>query len=75
METAPPAVISGTSPLSRYEDLLSWVEAVLSAQGLDHQAVRQALLRLSEPVQVEDVRREQRASGAEIELQDSRSSR
>uniref|UniRef100_H2SBI7 tRNA-splicing endonuclease subunit Sen2 n=1 Tax=Takifugu rubripes TaxID=31033 RepID=H2SBI7_TAKRU len=61
------------SPLSRYKDLLDWVEAILSAQGLDQQAVRRALLRLSEPVKMENIRPEtggeDRAGGSEMELE------
>lgn len=53
--------------------------AILSAQGLNQQAVSQALLRLSEPVKVEDIRmafgEDKLAGGAEVELEDSRSSR
>uniref|UniRef100_A0A674NWE6 tRNA-intron lyase n=1 Tax=Takifugu rubripes TaxID=31033 RepID=A0A674NWE6_TAKRU len=58
---------------SRYKDLLDWVEAILSAQGLDQQAVRRALLRLSEPVKMENIRPEtggeDRAGGSEMELE------
>ncbi|CAJ1051233.1 tRNA-splicing endonuclease subunit Sen2 [Xyrichtys novacula] len=43
---------------SRYEELLSWAGSVLYAQGLDEDAVNQTLLGLSQPVDVEDVRRE-----------------
>lgn len=75
-EPASLPVMFPTSSLSRYQFLLSWAEALLSAQGLDQQAVRQALLRLSEPVRVEDIRLEvgeqQLAGGSE---EGSRSSR
>lgn len=54
------------------------MEAILSAQGLDKQAVSQALLRLSEPVRMENVRPqlggEDQAAGSEMELEDTRSS-
>ncbi|KAF1392338.1 hypothetical protein PFLUV_G00051750 [Perca fluviatilis] len=43
---------------SRYEELLRWAGASLSAQGLDEDAVNQTLLSLSQPVKMEDVRRE-----------------
>lgn len=42
----------------RYEELFRWAGAALSAQGLDEQAVSKALLRLSQPVEMEEVRRE-----------------
>ncbi|XP_040889987.1 tRNA-splicing endonuclease subunit Sen2 [Toxotes jaculatrix] len=45
-------------PQSRYEELLRWARAALSAQGVDDEAVTQTLLRLSQPVEMEDVRRE-----------------
>ncbi|KAM9408511.1 tRNA-splicing endonuclease subunit Sen2 [Pholidichthys leucotaenia] len=41
---------------SRYEELLRWAGTTLSAQGLDEEAVSQTLLKLSQPVEVEDVR-------------------
>ncbi|KAL6112307.1 tsen2 [Pungitius sinensis] len=43
---------------SRYEELLRWAGSTLSAQGLDEDAVNQTLLSLSQPVEMEDVRRE-----------------
>ncbi|XP_017260317.3 tRNA-splicing endonuclease subunit Sen2 [Kryptolebias marmoratus] len=43
---------------SRYEELLRWATATLSAQGLDEEAVSQTLLSLTQPVKMEDVRRE-----------------
>ncbi|XP_038551347.1 tRNA-splicing endonuclease subunit Sen2 [Micropterus salmoides] len=43
---------------SRYDELLRWAGSMLSAQGLDDEAVNQTLLRLSQPVEMEDVRRE-----------------
>ncbi|XP_034548356.1 tRNA-splicing endonuclease subunit Sen2 [Notolabrus celidotus] len=43
---------------SRYEELLRWAGSTLSAQGLDEEAVSQTVLRLSQPVDMEDVRRE-----------------
>lgn len=42
----------------RYEELFRWARAALSAQGLDEQAVSKILLRLSQPVEMEEVRRE-----------------
>ncbi|XP_031707566.1 tRNA-splicing endonuclease subunit Sen2 [Anarrhichthys ocellatus] len=48
---------------SRYEELLRWAGSALSAQGLDEDAVNQTVLSLSQPVEMEDVRRE--ASGGE----------
>lgn len=42
----------------RYEELLRWATAALSAQGLDEEAVSQTLLSLTRPVKMEDVRRE-----------------
>lgn len=42
----------------RYEELFRWARAALSAQGLDEQAVSKTLLRLSQPVEMEEVRRE-----------------
>lgn len=42
----------------RYEELSRWAAAALSAQGLDEQAVGKTLLRLSQPVEMEEVRRE-----------------
>lgn len=42
----------------RYEELFRWARAALSAQGLDEQAVNKTLLRLSQPVEMEEVRRE-----------------
>uniref|UniRef100_A0A4W6FFQ3 tRNA-splicing endonuclease subunit Sen2 n=1 Tax=Lates calcarifer TaxID=8187 RepID=A0A4W6FFQ3_LATCA len=41
-----------------YEELLRWARSALSTQGLDEEAVSQTLLRLSQPVEMEDVRRE-----------------
>ncbi|XP_034388021.1 tRNA-splicing endonuclease subunit Sen2 [Cyclopterus lumpus] len=43
---------------SRYDELLRWAGSVLSAQGLDEDAVNQTLLSLARPVEMEDVRRE-----------------
>uniref|UniRef100_A0AAQ6IUX4 Uncharacterized protein n=1 Tax=Anabas testudineus TaxID=64144 RepID=A0AAQ6IUX4_ANATE len=43
---------------SRYEELLRWAGTALSAQGLDEETVSQMLLQLSQPVEMEDVRRE-----------------
>ncbi|GAA6233081.1 tRNA-splicing endonuclease subunit Sen2 [Lates japonicus] len=43
---------------SRYDELLRWAGSALSTQGLDEEAVSQTLLRLSQPVEMEDVRRE-----------------
>ncbi|XP_071351420.1 tRNA-splicing endonuclease subunit Sen2 [Trachinotus anak] len=43
---------------SRYEELLRWARAALSAQGLDDEAVSQTLLKLSQPVEMEDVKKE-----------------
>ncbi|KAM4588868.1 tRNA-splicing endonuclease subunit Sen2 [Odontesthes bonariensis] len=43
--------------LSRYEELLRWAEAALSAQGLDEEAANQTMLRLTQAVDLEDVRR------------------
>lgn len=55
------------------------MEAILSAQGLDKQAVSQALLSLSEPVRMENIRPqfggEDQAAGSEMELEDTGSSR
>lgn len=42
----------------RYEELLRWATASLSAQGLDEEAVNQTLLVLTQPVKMEDVRNE-----------------
>lgn len=54
------------------------MEAILSAQGLDQQAVTQAMLSLSEPVNMEDLRPEdgdaKPAGGSEMESEDTRSS-
>ncbi|XP_070703482.1 tRNA-splicing endonuclease subunit Sen2 [Pempheris klunzingeri] len=44
--------------LSRYDELLRWAGGTLSAQGLDEEAVKQTLLTLSRPVDMEDVRTE-----------------
>ncbi|XP_068450701.1 tRNA-splicing endonuclease subunit Sen2 isoform X2 [Clinocottus analis] len=44
---------------SRYEELLGWARSALSARGLDEDAVNQTLLSLSQPVGMEDVRREE----------------
>lgn len=61
------------TPLSRYKELLNWVEAILSAQGLDQQAVGQALLRLSAPVKMDNLRPEaggeDLAGGSAMELE------
>ncbi|XP_059185454.1 tRNA-splicing endonuclease subunit Sen2 [Centropristis striata] len=43
---------------SRYDELLRWAGASLSAQGLDEEVVSQTLLSISQPVTMEDVRRE-----------------
>uniref|UniRef100_A0A8D3A068 tRNA-splicing endonuclease subunit Sen2 n=1 Tax=Scophthalmus maximus TaxID=52904 RepID=A0A8D3A068_SCOMX len=43
---------------SRYEEMLRWAEAALVAQGLDGEAVSQILSSISQPVEMEDVRRE-----------------
>ncbi|XP_070759342.1 tRNA-splicing endonuclease subunit Sen2 [Enoplosus armatus] len=43
---------------SRYDELLRWASSALSAQGLDEEAVNQTLLRLSQPVDMEDLKRE-----------------
>ncbi|XP_060897578.1 tRNA-splicing endonuclease subunit Sen2 isoform X2 [Labrus mixtus] len=48
---------------SRYDELLKWAGATLSAQGLDEDSVNQTLLRISQPVDMEDVRR--RVGGGE----------
>ncbi|KAK1901762.1 tRNA-splicing endonuclease subunit Sen2 [Dissostichus eleginoides] len=40
---------------SRYDELLRWAGASLSAQGLDEAAVSQTLLSVSQPVEMEDV--------------------
>ncbi|XP_051249764.1 tRNA-splicing endonuclease subunit Sen2 isoform X2 [Dicentrarchus labrax] len=42
----------------RYEELLRWAGSALFAQGLDKEAVNQTLLGLSQPMGMEDVRRE-----------------
>ncbi|XP_026163869.1 tRNA-splicing endonuclease subunit Sen2 isoform X2 [Mastacembelus armatus] len=42
---------------SRYEELLRWAGAALSAEGLDEEAVSQILLGLSQPVEMEDLRK------------------
>ncbi|KAM4613375.1 tRNA-splicing endonuclease subunit Sen2 isoform 2-T12 [Polymixia lowei] len=42
---------------SKYEQLLNWSIGTLLAQGLDEEAVNQTLLRLSQPVELEDQRR------------------
>ncbi|XP_051804154.1 tRNA-splicing endonuclease subunit Sen2 [Acanthochromis polyacanthus] len=44
--------------LARYQELLRWAGATLSAQGLDEEAVNQTLLKLSQPVGMEDLRGE-----------------
>lgn len=54
-----------TFALHRYEDLIRWAKAVLSAQGLDEDAVSQTLLRLSQPIEMEHVRREMGGSQEE----------
>ncbi|XP_042259529.1 tRNA-splicing endonuclease subunit Sen2 [Thunnus maccoyii] len=51
-------------PQSRYEELLRWAASALAAQGLDEEAVNQTLLRLSQPVEMEAVRREVGGGGA-----------
>ncbi|XP_047438014.1 tRNA-splicing endonuclease subunit Sen2 isoform X2 [Mugil cephalus] len=38
----------------RYEELLRWAGTALSAQGLDDEAVNQTLLRLSQPIEMEE---------------------
>uniref|UniRef100_A0A3P8U207 tRNA-splicing endonuclease subunit Sen2 n=1 Tax=Amphiprion percula TaxID=161767 RepID=A0A3P8U207_AMPPE len=43
---------------ARYEELLRWAGATLSAQGLDEEAVNQTLLQLSQPIGTEDLRGE-----------------
>ncbi|XP_029358326.1 tRNA-splicing endonuclease subunit Sen2 [Echeneis naucrates] len=43
---------------SRYKELLRWAGAALSSQGLDDDAVSQTLHRLSQPVEMEEVKRE-----------------
>ncbi|XP_041804950.1 tRNA-splicing endonuclease subunit Sen2 isoform X2 [Chelmon rostratus] len=43
---------------SRYDELLRWAGSALSAQGLDEEAVNQSLLRLSQPVEMKNVRTE-----------------
>lgn len=48
----------------RYEELLRWAEADLSSQGLDEEAVSQALLALTEAVELEDERKEE--GGGEV---------
>ncbi|XP_044074647.1 tRNA-splicing endonuclease subunit Sen2 [Siniperca chuatsi] len=50
---------------SRYDELLRWAGSALSAQGLDEEAVSQTLLRLCQPVETEDVRRENGQRGEE----------
>ncbi|KAM6927446.1 tRNA-splicing endonuclease subunit Sen2 [Xenentodon cancila] len=52
---------------SKYEELLRWAKAALSAQGLDQEAVSQTLSRLTQAVEVDDVRREM--GGPEEELE------
>lgn len=42
----------------RYEELLRWAGSALSAQGLDEEAVSQTMVKLSQPVEMEEVRRE-----------------
>ncbi|TKS65697.1 tRNA-splicing endonuclease subunit [Collichthys lucidus] len=49
----------------RYDELLRWAESALSAQGLDEDTVNQTLLRLSQTVEMEDVRRELEGGGEE----------
>ena len=39
--------------------MLKWAGAALFAQGLDDEAVSQILTKLSQPVEMEDVRREE----------------
>ncbi|XP_063329354.1 tRNA-splicing endonuclease subunit Sen2 isoform X2 [Pelmatolapia mariae] len=51
---------------ARYEELLKWAGSALSAQGWDEEAVHQTLLRLSQPIQMEDVRN-QMGGGGEAE--------
>ncbi|XP_035768433.1 tRNA-splicing endonuclease subunit Sen2 isoform X2 [Neolamprologus brichardi] len=48
---------------ARYEELLKWVGSALSAQGWDEEAVHQTLLRLSQPIQMEDVRNQMGGEG------------
>ncbi|XP_041835941.1 tRNA-splicing endonuclease subunit Sen2 [Melanotaenia boesemani] len=43
---------------SRYKELLKWAESALSAQGLDEEVVNQTLIKLMNPVEMEDLRRE-----------------
>ncbi|XP_077434789.1 tRNA-splicing endonuclease subunit Sen2 [Vanacampus margaritifer] len=43
---------------ARYEELVGWAESALLAQGLAHVAVNQMLLRLRQPVQADELRRE-----------------
>ncbi|XP_072237492.1 tRNA-splicing endonuclease subunit Sen2 [Leuresthes tenuis] len=50
----------------RYKELLRWAEAALSAQGLDEEAANQTVLRLTQAVDLEDVRREM-GGGVEAE--------
>uniref|UniRef100_I3IUR2 tRNA-splicing endonuclease subunit Sen2 n=1 Tax=Oreochromis niloticus TaxID=8128 RepID=I3IUR2_ORENI len=49
-----------------YEELLKLAGSALSAQGWDEEAVHQALLRLSQPIQMDDVRN-QMGGGEEAE--------
>uniref|UniRef100_A0A3Q0T422 tRNA-splicing endonuclease subunit Sen2 n=1 Tax=Amphilophus citrinellus TaxID=61819 RepID=A0A3Q0T422_AMPCI len=41
-----------------YEELLTWARLALSAQGWDAEAVNQTLLMLSQPIKMEDVKKE-----------------
>ncbi|CAI5686453.1 unnamed protein product [Oreochromis niloticus] len=62
------SVIRNTARRSttRYEELLKLAGSALSAQGWDEEAVHQALLRLSQPIQMDDVRN-QMGGGEEAE--------
>ncbi|XP_053290221.1 tRNA-splicing endonuclease subunit Sen2 isoform X1 [Pleuronectes platessa] len=51
---------------SRYDEMLKWAGAALFAQGLDDEAVSRILTRLSQPVEMEDVRRAE-TSRSEVE--------
>uniref|UniRef100_A0A3B5B7R5 tRNA-splicing endonuclease subunit Sen2 n=1 Tax=Stegastes partitus TaxID=144197 RepID=A0A3B5B7R5_9TELE len=50
-----------------YEELLRWAGASLAAQGLDEETVNQTLLKLSEPVEMEDVRGEDQVENGQEE--------
>lgn len=58
MMTSLPVCWDDMLTMRRYEELLRWATASLSAQGLDEEAVSQTLLSLTQPVKMEDVRRE-----------------